>query len=242
MKKLSLLIGLLALFSIALPASAAKNLDNLGALSQSQFKLLSEDLGSSLSYKAIIPAESTGLKGIDIGFEVTGTDLVHSNIWASANTTGSAPSTLYIPKVHIHKGLPFRIDLGFFVGEIPSTDMKINGFEVRYGIVKGGTIKPAVGIRATYTKLSGDNNLDLTTKGLELSISKGFTVITPYAGIGVIRTVSKPNASTGLANETFNQTKTYIGANFNLGILNIATEVDKTGDAKTVALKFGWRF
>ncbi len=242
MKKLRLLIGLLALFGIALPVSAAKNLDNLGNLSQAQFKLLSEDLGSSLSYKAIIPAESTGLKGFDIGFEVTGTNLVNSDIWASANSTGSAPSTLYIPKIHLNKGLPFRIDLGFFVGKIPSTNMKINGFEIRYGIVKGGTLKPAVGIRATYTKLSGDDNLDLTTKGLELTISKGFTVITPYAGIGVIRTVSKPNASTGLVNETFNQTKTYVGANFNLGILNIASEVDRTGDAKTVAIKFGWRF
>jgi len=61
--------------------------------------------------------------------------------------------------------------------------------EIRKAIFSGGVATPAVGVRISYSKLSGLDKLEVENKGIDLSISKGFAVLTPYAGIG--RTFSK---------------------------------------------------
>jgi len=232
----------IAALSIASPCFAADDINNLQALAQSQFKSLSQDLGAALSYKAVSPAEPLGLTGFDIGLEVTGTELNHSNVWKTATTSGSAPSTLPVPKLHLIKGLPLNIDVGVVYTSVPSTNIKLLGGELRYAILEGGTATPAVAVRGTMTKLSGVDQLDFNTKGLELSISKGFAMLTPYAGIGEVWVDSKPDASTGLKDESFQQTKYYAGANINLALLNLALEYDNTDSTNSYTVKLGWRF
>jgi hypothetical protein len=53
---------------------------------------------------------------------------------------------------------------------------------------------------------------------------------------------STPDASTGLVKEDFDLNKVFVGVNMNLVLLNIAVEGDKTGDATSYGIKFGWRF
>jgi hypothetical protein len=225
----------------ALPA-AADDIDNIALLAQAQFKRVSEDLGSALSYKAVIPVEPLGTTGFDIGFEATATKLAHPDDLDAATSTGDAPDTLIVPKVHIHKGLPFGLDLGAFYASVPGSNIKLSGAEVRYAIFDGGIATPAVGLRAAYSKLSGVDDLDLKTTSLELAISKGFAMFTPYAGFGTVKTTSTPHNAPLLDEESFSQSKSFVGANINLTFLNLDVEFDKTGDASTTSLKFGWRF
>jgi len=174
---------LLPLFCVlgfaAQPAFAANNLNNLQALGQGAFRALSEDLGSALSYKPITPSESQGITGFDIGVEVTSTKMTKSEqAWRDA-TGGSSVSALYVPKLHVSKGLPLDIDIGAFYSAIPTTNIKLMGAELRYAILAGGVATPAVAIRGSYTKLSGVDQLAFNTKGLDVSISKGFAMLTP---------------------------------------------------------------
>src|SRR3972149_4244243 len=99
-KKLSLLC---VLGCFAQPVWAA-NINSLGALDQSEFKLFSEDLGAALSYKAVIPAEPLGVTGFDLGLEVTSTEMKNSTLWTSATGGGTPLSSLIVPKLHVHKG------------------------------------------------------------------------------------------------------------------------------------------
>jgi len=231
----------IAALGFATPAFAANNIDQLGSLLQPEFKSFSQDLGAALSYKPVSPAEPLGLTGFDIGLEVTGTELKHSDLWNKASS-GSAPSTLPIPKLHLVKGLPLNIDVGLVYTSIPSTNIKLVGGEIRYAILEGGMASPAVAIRGTMTKLSGVDQLSFNTKGVELSISKGFAMLTPYAGIGQVWVDSKPIASTGLKDESFTQSKYYAGANVNFGLLNFALEFDSTDSINSYTAKLGWRF
>src|SRR3569623_2622023 len=65
-----------AVVALGMAASAAADdLDRLQYLAQSQFRALSEDLGAALSYKPVSPAEPLGLIGVDVGLEVTATDI-----------------------------------------------------------------------------------------------------------------------------------------------------------------------
>jgi len=234
-------IAAVAAFSIASPCFAANDIDNLQSLLQTEFKSFSQDLGAALSYKAVSPAEPMGVTGFDIGLEVTGTELKHSDIWDKASS-GSAPSTLPIPKLHVIKGLPFNIDVGAIYTKVPSTNISLLGGELRYAILEGGVASPAVAVRGTFTKLSGVDQLDFSTKGLELSVSKGFAMLTPYAGAGIVWVDSKPDATTGLKDESFQQNKYYVGANVNFGLLNFALEYDNTDSANSYTAKVGWRF
>lgn len=241
MKKLLPLFGLLGF--TALPTHAANNLDNLGALAQAEFRALSEDLGSALSYKPITPAEPLGVTGFDLGIEVSGTRMSKSEqAWKTATGNSSGVGTLYVPKLHISKGLPLDIDIGAFYAAIPTTNIKLTGFELRYAPLPGGVATPAVAVRASYTKLGGVDQLAFDTRGLDVSISKGFAMLTPYAGVGQVWVSSDPAASTGLSGESFTQSKVFAGVNINLGMTNIALEGDKTGGASSYGLKLGFRW
>ena len=61
---------------------------------------------------------------------------------------------------------------------------------------------PALGVRATYSKLNGIDDFDLQTAGIDATISKGFLFLTPYAGAGMLWIDGKYNGSAAsLSNE-----------------------------------------
>lgn len=228
------------LVSTAGAAQAATNLDSVYILNQSEFRLLSEDLGAALSYKAVIPAEPLGITGFDISLEGSSTKLENSGIYKKATSNGSS-GTLVVPKLHVHKGLPLGIDVGAFYSAIPNSNIKLWGAELRYALLKGGVTTPAVGLRGSYTKLQGVNQLAFDTKGVDISVSKGFTLVTPYAGLGKVWVSSTPVSGYGLVGEDFSYSKVFAGVNVNFGLVNIALETDKTGKATSYSVKFGWR-
>ena len=213
----------------------------LGASQQTNFRNLSEDLGSALSYKAISPAESMGITGFDLGVEVTRTELAKSaSLWKTIS--GTDLSNLYVPKVHVTKGLPLDIDISAFASAVPTTGISLIGGELKYAFLPGSIALPAIAVRGSITKLSGVNKLTFDTKGVDLSISKGLAMFTPYAGVGQVWVNSTPDASLGLTAESFTQKKMFFGGNLNFGLTNLAAEYDKTGSANSFSFKLGFRF
>ncbi len=224
----------------SLPSTAATDIDAINTLGQAQFRLFSEDLGAALSYKAVLPSEPLGTTGFDLGLEISVVQLSNATIFDQA-VSGDAPNTLAIPKLHVHKGLPFDIDVGAFVASVPDSNVRLWGGEVRYAIVSGGPATPAVAVRGSYTELENVNQLKLNTTGVDLSISKGFAFLTPYAGIGKVWVNSTPNAA-ALVKENLDLNKIFAGLNMNFAFINIAFEADKTGDTTSYSGKVGWRF
>ncbi|MHB8347877.1 MAG: hypothetical protein ACYDHM_11970 [Acidiferrobacterales bacterium] len=223
------------------PAShAATDINNLGAVTQPDFHLLSEDLGSALSYKPLTPTTPLGLTGLDIGVAVTDTRITNVAVWRLA-TNNNGSSSLVLPGIHVYKGLPLGFDVGAFYSAVPNSNIKLWGGEFRYALLQGGITTPAIGLRASYTKLQDVNQLDFHTTGLDLSISKGFTLITPYAGIGQVWVDSTPIGISGLQPERFSLHKYFIGADINFAVLNMDFEADRTGNDTSYGVKFGWR-
>jgi hypothetical protein len=206
---------------------------------QDVFGDLVKDLGAAVNYKLVAPAEPLGILGFDVSLEVSGTSMESSALESA--TSGDAPGTLYIPKVHLHKGLPFGLDVGAFITSIPSSNIEVIGGELRYALMEGSTITPAISVRGTYSQMSGVDKFDLNTTGLELSISKGFLMLTPYAGIGAVR-YQGDTSLVGLSQETINEKKYFLGLNFSLGLVNFAAETEQTGDNTTTSAKIGVRF
>jgi hypothetical protein len=233
---------LLLLLALAPTLAGASKLDQIDQLTlQSDFRKLSEDLGAAASYKALAPAEPLGLTGFDIGVEATATELKNKSSWDAASS-GSAVSTLVIPKVHLHKGLPLDFDIGVYYGAGTNSNVDTWGGELRYAFIKGSTAMPALALRATYSTVNGVKNLNLDTAGAELTLSKGIAMVTPYIGVGQIWVESTPTGVSGLNAEKFTLTKYFVGININLAVLNILVDGDRTGEATSYGLKLGWRF
>ena len=231
------------LFAVALPAAAA-DINQIGSLKQDEFHGLSQDLAATLSYKPLTPTAPLGITGFDLGIAATATKIKNSS---ELNTAGGGDhSTLAVPSLRLNKGLPLNIDVGVMVGEVPGSNVRVYGGELRYALVPGGTAMPAIGVRGSYTKLTGVDQLDFNTRGLDLSISKGFLVFTPYAGIGRVWATSNPKDLTtnpnNLSRESLSLNKTFVGLNMNFGLTNLVFEADRTGDDTSYGVKLGFRF
>jgi hypothetical protein len=242
MKKSASLFLCAGLLGAVMQTATGGDLSQLGSLSQSEFRTVSEDLGAAFSYKPLSPTEAQGITGFDIGVEVTGTDISKSAAALSrAGASDSAMDTLLVPRLHLHKGLPLGMDLAAFIANVPAINGQLIGGELRYALVDGGVATPAVGLRAAATQLNGVGQLSLSTRSLDISISKGFTLLTPYAGLGQVWVSSSPNAGT-LAGESFSQGKLFAGLNINMGLVNLALEADKTGNTASWGVKMGLRW
>lgn len=247
MRQSSLLSALFATAGLLAGSAAwAQNVDQLQNINQAQFRLLSEDLGSVLSYRGQTPAEPLGITGFDIGIAATSSKIENTAAMEAA-TSDSVDSNVIIPTLRVHKGLPFGIDVGVMYAKVPSSNIKYTGGEIRYAILEGSTVTPAVAVRGSITKLSGVDQLDFDTKGLDVSISKGFAMLTPYAGVGRVWTTSTPQGSAAAApfnlrEEKFSQTKAFVGVGMNFALMNLNVEADKTGEVNSYSVKFGLRF
>lgn len=177
--------------SLALAANAsAADIAFTRGVTQGAFKSLVKDAGSVLSYKQVAPAAPLGLLGFDVGVEVTAIEVKDNEYWNAA-TGDKAPSFLAVPKLRARKGLPFGLDVGLMYAQAPQTNVKLIGAELSEALLDGGMLLPALGVRATYTRLLGVDMLDLQTFGLDATISKGFLIVTPFAGAGVFYTNAK---------------------------------------------------
>lgn len=110
--------------------------------------------------------------------EVTAVSLENTVVFALASS-GDSINTLYIPKLHLHKGLPFNFDIGAFFSAVPDSNINLWGAELHYAVLAGSTTMPAIAVRASYSQLNGVNQLEFSTTGVDVSISKGFAFLTP---------------------------------------------------------------
>jgi hypothetical protein len=234
-----------ALLAASLPAVAG-DINNIGGLSQDQFHRFTQDLGSALSYKPLAPAEPLGLFGFDLGVAATDTKVKNKDVFQAVGA-GNDVSNIVVPQLRAAIGLPFGIDIGAMAGEAPGTNVRLYGGELKWAFLRGSTVWPAVAVRGSYTKLAGVDQLDVDTKGVDLSISKGFAMFTPYGGIGKVWTNATPKSipasfPTPPSSESISQNKYFVGLNINILLVNLVVEGDKTGDATSYGLKLGFRF
>jgi len=223
--------------ALALPAYAG-DFTNLGALSQPEFRLVSEDLGAAFSYKGVTPAKRLGPIGFDVGVEVTQTRFENSSLFAKAGA-GDLGDVL-VPKFHVNAGLVAGIDIGAFIGGTSDLDATVFGMDLRYAILEDTLTTPAVAVRLSGTRTNG-MDVQVGTVAADIMVSKTLTMLTPYGGAGIARVRSKP-AVGGLSEETFNKGRFFAGVNLNLGIANFAVEAEKMGDNASYSAKVGLRF
>lgn len=215
--------------SLLVPKGAAATDIQVGSdLTQSEFKDLTRQAGLVISYNPLSPAEPLGIFGFDVGIEVAVVDIdQQKSYWKDAVDDSDVPSYIPLPKLHAQLGLPLGIDVGLVYSKVPIINLSVIGGEVKWAFLKGGMTWPAVAVRGSYTQLLGVNDLDLSTFGADLSISKGFAFITPYVGIGQVWIRSAEHTSlVDLDSESVTATKGFLGAKISIVLVNLVVEYD----------------
>lgn len=140
---------------------------------------------------------------------------------------GLSGDALTIYRVGARKGLPFGIDLGASYGQVLDGDLKLFSGEVSWAILDGGVATPALGLRGTVSRTSGSDVYDLDQVGLELELSKGFAVLTPFVGAGVVRSESTFERPGSQLSVDSTDTVVYGGVIINLLIPKLVIEVEQ---------------
>jgi hypothetical protein len=206
------------------------------SLAASRFQLFPE---TAAAYKPVTRPSPLSTSSFAVGFDMSATRLVPAQTYRLPGMGGIA---LMPSQAHAHKDLPFGFDIGAFYGQIPGSGLQVFGAEARYALIPDSMVLPTIGLRASYSTLQGSDRLALNTRGIDLSLSKGFSLITPYAGLGSVWVDSDPHEGMGLAREYLHHDKYFIGANFHLQAMNFAVEADRTGDITHYQARFGWRW
>ena len=192
---------------------------------QSQFHDLTEEAGLAFSYLPAAPAAPLGFPHFEVGAEVSAS-AIHTKVWDPVFKPNSAPSYLPVPKIRARVGLPFGIDVGASYGYVPELSIETIGGEIKWAAYKGGVIMPAIAIRGTYATLLGVSDVGLQTYGADLSISKGFAIFTPYAGIGQVWMKGKATGSLAgtFSAENINKTRGFAGLQIGIPLISFVAE------------------
>ena len=232
----TILVAALLVAAMSVPVRAAGNdlvLDP--GILQTEFDNLAEEVSLVVAYNPLAPTAPEGLLGFDLGLSVS-TINIDSALWNLAVSDGAAPSSLIVPRLHARKGLPFGIDVAVSYVSVPTTNIAVLGGEIRKSIINGGMLSPSVGLTVHGSKLSGVSSLDVSTYGVGLGVSKGFVLVTPYAGIDQVFYKMSENLGLGRTEADDSFTRYHVGAKFSLGLLKLTGQAD-FGPATTYSMK-----
>lgn len=172
------------------PAQAA----TLAAEAKQRFAVFSNELALAMSSAMLQPGSTTGHSGFDVAFEGTYSQLHASAIgqapplgftnrpWA---TTSTAPSSLIGSGLHVRKAFPFSFEMGGRLTYLSQTSYVVAQGEAKWALNEGFDYIPDIAVRAAYTRLFGQHELDLDATDLDLLVSKRWgvssvTSFTPY--------------------------------------------------------------
>jgi len=170
------------------------------------FKRLVNQLGFALAPTAMHSARTTGYGGFNLALEATytsissdadywkrgtqGTPDPSTNQAASSNSSPSALLQQYSLK--LRKGFGFGLELTGVVGFLPQTSLINGGADVRMAVLEGFRtgilgILPDVAVGGGVRTITGTPELQLTTVGVDVQVSKPLTisdssVLTPWIG------------------------------------------------------------
>ncbi len=212
---------------------------------QAAFEGVVSDISAALNYKALGPAEATGLLGFGVGAFVSYTPVENEQAWRAL--TGSDVDAVAMAGISAHKGLPFGIDIGAFYTAIPGTGAKAYGAELRYAILEGGIAQPALALRGAYTATGGIDDFDYESYSADISLSKGFALLTPYIGAGYVWATATPTgdaaeAPLNLQEVEVDNERFFVGMRITLAILELTPEYERIGDNNAYNLRLGFSF
>lgn len=240
MKKVAAMVMLASAASL----TQAKDIQFTDVITQEDFKEFTKEFGSALLFNPMAPAEPLGILGFDVSLETVFTDISDDKgFWKKLVDDNDPYSFLPVPRLHVQKGLPYNIDVGAMFTSVPDTNIQLWGIEAKYAILEGSMLTPALSVRASYSQLQGADDIDADTQSLDVLVSKGFLMFTPYAGASYTRLNASENSDlVTLDDASETGYRALAGVQFSPFPLVIINGEISFGEVTQYGLKIGVRF
>lgn len=231
---------LLALLAAAVPAHAWEVSRNAPA---EDFRAFHRRFSSDAYHYPRHGAAPLGLIGFEVYADATYDDGFDDEEFAGTVIDGDfTGGFLSVARVGARKGLPGGFDIGLAYGRALEGDIKLLSADLQYAILKGGLVKPALSIRVTGTRTLDAEAYELDQYGAEVLLSKGFTILTPYIGGGVVYSKGTLDRELlGSLEEEETQGVLYAGVTLNLLLPKITVELER-GEVLQGAVRVGFGF
>ncbi|MDQ7005314.1 MAG: hypothetical protein Q9N67_10515 [Ghiorsea sp.] len=230
----------------------AASLDiNPTGFAQSQFDGLSKDLGAATWMTPSNSAEphSAGFIpiGVQIAIEGTGVSIdPNASHWAALPGVSGLNSVLPVPRLRVSAGIPFGLDVGYMVSQIPSSNISMTGFEGRMAF---GNYIPIpmleANIRIHSSSLTGIPDMEITSQGFAAMIGANLPFVKPYVEFGQTTITSTPSgllASAGVTEYSKDETTMVVGVKVQLAVFILNAEQATVGDKDITSIKLGFEF
>lgn len=233
-------LSILAPCLAAGPAAAWEVSDRAGA---QDFEAFHDRFASSAYFWARHGAKPLGITGFEVWVDTSVDSGFGDEDFARTALDGDLPGdVLAVARVGVRKGLPGGFDLGAAYGRALDGDVELLSGELSWAILEGGAVSPAVGLRLTGTQTLSAASYDLEQYGLEVLVSKGFPVVTPFGGAGLVRSESRlERFGGGLLEEDSTETVWFAGVRLKLLLPSLTIEVEQ-GEQTQAAVRLGFGF
>ncbi len=158
-----------------------------------------------VSPKILAPAETLGYSGFYLGLEGSLTPIPDAGTkqggyWDKGTSpVGEWPSVMFVPALHIRKGLPWSFEIGSSLNYLAQSELVGLGGEVKWSLFEGykkgfrGAM-PDIAARGSVVRILGEPDVDMTIIGIDGSISYNFGLggmlsLTPYVGFQYLWTL-----------------------------------------------------
>jgi hypothetical protein len=136
-----------------------------------------------------------------------------------------------------------RVDVGVRGGVNTQSNYGLAGFETRIALLTEGPSWPvSVSLRPSVTALIGPSDLWAANLSADVSVSRAFGPVSPYAGIAAATSGAiERSDAVDLRPASTGDTPGYAGLAFRSGGLSLAPEVEKNNHV-SYAFRIGTRF
>lgn len=156
-------------------------------LGQSRFGKLARELGMAMAPKLMAPAETLGLDGFQVGFELSTTNISEDkDFWQQGIEDQSPPGALVTSQFHVRKGLPFSFEIGGVATYLVESELWAFGGEVKWSPNEAVEAFPVdIAFRGAVNRVMGSPEMDMTVAAFDVILSRGFGVagvanVAPY--------------------------------------------------------------
>ncbi|MCP4198071.1 MAG: hypothetical protein GY762_13060 [Proteobacteria bacterium] len=169
----------------------------------SDYETFLAEYAFGLAPNLLSPADTLGYAGFYVGVEGTFSPRPPGNatLWKKATPADGNPELMFVPKIHIRKGLPWSFEIGATFSYLAQSRVVAIGGEIKWSLFEGfhhrwkGAL-PDVAVRGTVNRIVGQPEIDMTLVGVDGSISYtlglgGTVTLTPYTGYQYIWTFAR---------------------------------------------------
>ncbi|MCB9793461.1 MAG: hypothetical protein H6741_12130 [Alphaproteobacteria bacterium] len=189
-----------------------------GTENTADYETVIRELGVAIANKPIMPAETLGVNGFEVGMSSTiaftstqEPEYGEPGPWGAVQSNEDPTPALVIPRIEVRKGLPGSIDVGGQLGWVALSRQSVFGGYGRFAPLEGYRQAPDVSFQLGYTGYVGNDQLEMGVMDFSTTISYNLAFgrykdvntasFSPFIGFGRLYMHAEPRLDPDLQDE-----------------------------------------